>query len=110
MLLVSRIRFRDARLWESKKRTKSLSKNNDLSTVDPEVEDVGNSELEGPKEFGKGADGWLDHATDPLGADDHVSTMLVGDLVDLGAPELEDCLADAIPARLVEKRQAISNL
>lgn len=30
--------------------------------------------------------------------------MLIGDLIDLDAPELEDRWADSMPARLVEKR------
>ncbi|KAF8600206.1 hypothetical protein BDV93DRAFT_559689 [Ceratobasidium sp. AG-I] len=82
-----------------------ISKASKRDQVVPTVES-GGEEFD-DDEFGDGADSWLDEPAEPLTATEVLSEMIAGDLVDLDAPELEDCLSNTMPARLVEKQNRV---
>lgn len=90
---VSRIRFRDLHRKEKQATAGPNNKPDDdpaAAAVDSheDVEDI---------------DRWLDEEVEL--ADDTPPTLIeVSSLVDTGAPEVEDCLSDVVPPRLVEKQ------
>ncbi|QRV96842.1 hypothetical protein RhiJN_24860 [Ceratobasidium sp. AG-Ba] len=93
----TRIRYRDIKAQHKSDKPKAVSDNS--NSVAP-----GDGELEGcfQTDYSDTGDSWLDEPLDEHTETDS-TTVAIEFLVDLDAPEIDDCLSDELPAGLKVK-------
>ncbi|QRV72090.1 hypothetical protein RhiJN_00104 [Ceratobasidium sp. AG-Ba] len=97
----SQIRYRDFKNTRSSEVPESTP-----SVADNAMSDVSLSDRHFSTDYAKNVDEWLDeHESNAPEANPRLIEL--GCLVDLNAPEIDDCLADEAPASLKDKRRAL---
>ncbi|KAG8700103.1 hypothetical protein FRC09_006175, partial [Ceratobasidium sp. 395] len=100
----TRICYRDLKSVRSSEKTKStLSNSGSTQDNSKPYEDSFQTE------YSENGDAWLDEP-DPDGPKVNLTLIEASSLVDLDAPEVEDCLSNKAPAGLKNRREALNGL